>query len=125
MAIAAALIITGSFLVRRQVEAGGVDRGALMLEPLAERGLLQAMASWDSSARRADLRGSRVDLPGLVESDVVVTITSTRLSDASWWMTSDAQTEYKPLLRRRLGVLIDARSGRPIPASPFAWFELP
>lgn len=125
MAVAAALIVTGSFLVRRQVAAASVDRGAIALEPLAERGLLQAIAAWDSSARRADVPGVRTDLPGLVEAQVVVAVRSTRLTAATWWITSEAQTEHKPLLRRRLGVLIDARSGRAIPAAPFSWFELP
>ena len=125
IAIGSAMVVGGAY-VTRQLAAGSItaQRGAL-LDPLAEGALVGALAEWDSTERASQPLGvtallSSVSVPGASASTWI-----TRLTDQTWWLVSEATVSHKPLMRRRLGLLVLVLDGVPAAAHSRAWAELP
>lgn len=125
ISISSALAVGGAYVTRQFAGSARAGNRALELEGAAERALVQAVASWDSSARESQPIGSVVSLPadggGVVEIGLWVTRTTTH----DFWLVGESSGGTKPLLRRRLGVLIRLDSGRPLVVSRRAWSDLP
>jgi len=125
IAIGSAMVVGGAY-VTRQLAAGSMtaQRGAL-LDPLAEGALVGALAAWDSTERASQPLGVTVRLPSVSVPGAFASAWITRLTDQTWWLVGEATVLHKPLMRRRLGLLVLVAEGAPAAVQSRAWAELP
>lgn len=125
MSITSALVVGGAYVARQLASATAVRSRGSALEPFAESAVVRALVSWDSAARAAQAVGGSEQLPQTTDGRIRTVTTVTRVGPLSWWVIADVQDAAKPLLRRRLGLLVTVREGRALPIESRAWIELP
>lgn len=125
MSITSALVVGGAYVARQLASATTVQSRGAALEPFAEAAVVSALVSWDSAARAAQVVGETEQLPLTVGGRIQTVTTVTRVGALSWWLVADARDMAKPLLQRRLGVVVTIRDGRFRPIESRAWIELP
>lgn len=125
LGLTAALVVGGSYVTRRLASASALDQRGAELEPWVEEAVARAVVAWDSVARRAQPLGTAADAGASLEGRIQVTVHITRVSVRGYWVVAEASDVAKPLLRRRLGLLVLAAPNGPAPAPERAWAELP
>ena len=125
LCIVGALTVGGAHVSRRAADDANADRQALDLGPLAEEALAEVVAAWNPDTAGAMLTGSVAQAPDLVRPGVRVRLWLTRLTAGEYWLVAEAERTRKPLLRKRLTVVVRVDSGGVQPAPQVAWFELP
>lgn len=125
IAIGSAMVVGGAYVTRQMATGSTTAQKGALLDPLAEGALVGALAAWDSTKRASQPLGateqlSSVSLPGASTSTWI-----TRLTDQTWWLVSEATVLHKPLMRRRLGLLVLVVDGAPYAVPTRAWAELP
>lgn len=121
-----ALTVGGAFLARRSADDARVEQKALDLSQLAEQALADEVGSWGAAAGPPALAvGVGVAAALSVSPEARVQVWVTRLAPSLYWLLSDAARTHKPLLRKRMGIMIlaDSLGVRPVPQA--AWFDLP
>jgi hypothetical protein len=120
-----ALAVGGTFVTRQLAASARAAQRHGELEPAAEQALVDAIASWDSLPRSAQLVGTTVALAigstGGARADVWVT----RVTEWTYWLVAEANGAVRPPLRRRIGVLVRVSGGAPALVAERAWSELP
>jgi hypothetical protein len=125
LAMASALAVGGAY-VTRQLAAStkAVQRGAES-EPMSERALVEAVVSWDSVARAHQSIGTVAMLPASRTNGVRTDAWITRISESGYWLVAESTADVRPVLRRRIGLLIRVSAGVPALVPERAWSELP
>lgn len=125
IAATSALAVGGTYLTRQYAASVRAARRQGELEPMAERALVEAIASWDSVARSQQLVGTAVALPTSSTDGAGVSIWVTRATQSTYWLVAEASNHVRPPLRRRIGLLVLVSKGDPALVSERAWSEVP
>jgi hypothetical protein len=125
LAMTSALAVSGSFVARQMAANVRVRERAAALGPLAESALVEAAATWDSTARAGQETGATVPLTSAAVGAIRVGLWVTRLSADVYWLVAEARQETRPRIGRRLGVVLRVINGIPTPVAERAWSELP
>jgi hypothetical protein len=120
LAMAGALVVGGAYAARSAAASVRLGQRGRATESLAEQSLMAMIATWDSSARRAQPLGHTAQLQ---ESGVSIRIT--RLGATVYLGLAEVQHPIAPRLRRRMAVLIEADSGGAAPLIDRGWYLLP
>ena len=125
LAMASALAVGGGYVTRQlAASARAMQRGAES-EPMSERALVEAAASWDSAARANQPVGTAASFPATSTDGVRTNAWITRISPSAYWLVAESTADIRPVLRRRIGLLIRVSHGVPAPVPERAWSELP
>jgi hypothetical protein len=125
LAMASALSVGGAYVTRQlAATARAAQRGAES-EPMAERALVEAATSWDSVARAHQPVGAVASLPASSMNGVRTDAWITRISESAYWLVAESTADLRPVLRRRIGLLIRTSGGVPALVLERAWSELP
>lgn len=120
-----AIAVGGAFVARQQASAARfADRGS-ELQPMAEMALVEAIARWDSVARTAQPVGSMTAISPEPATTPRTNVWITRATPRLYWLVAEASSESRPVLRRRIGVLVRDSGGIPQVIPRVAWAELP
>lgn len=125
LALTSALSVGGLYVARRMAAAARTGQRGADLALLAEGVLVRALANWDSAARASQPTGSTTSIAVGADAFVRWSGWITRTSELDYWLVAEAVTVAKPLLRRRLGVVVRTIDGSPRLSNPRAWSELP
>jgi hypothetical protein len=125
LALTSALSLGGVYVARRMATSARTSQRGADLMLLAEGVLVRAVAHWDSAARAVQPRGSSTSIGAGADAFVRWSGWVTRTSELDYWLVAEAATVAKPVLRKRLGVVVRTVDGRPQISSPRAWSELP
>lgn len=125
VSLGSALAVGGAYVTRQMAASARQSSRGLELEPHAEQTLVRAIADWNVGVRDSQAVGSVMPLPTISNSRVRVSAWITRTTLRQYWLVSESASDAKPLLRRRLGVLIRVQSGSPRVVSARAWADLP
>ena len=125
LAIASAVSVGGLYVARQIATSTHATQRGAELEPVAEAVLVAAVAHWDSAARTSQGIGATAPLSDLVTELAQGSGWVTRISELDYWLVGEAVTLTKPLLRRRLGLVVRVERNRPELISPRAWALLP
>lgn len=125
LSLIGALTVGSAHVTRRAAEDSRADQGTLALGPLAEDALAEFVAGWDPDTMAALPIWGVVLAPGLDGPGVHATVRVTRLDGSAFWVVAEAVTLRKPLIYKRIAVLLLADSVGIQPAPQVAWFELP
>lgn len=125
MTMASALAVGGTYVTRQLAASARAAQRGGELEPSAERALVEAIVSWDSTARSEQVVGTVVAIPTATSGSVRTDAWITRASENTYWVVAEARGDIRPPLRRRLGALVRVSGGRPTLAPQRAWSELP
>jgi hypothetical protein len=125
LALASSISVGGLYVARQLAKSTHSSQRGGELEPVSEALLVKAVAHWDSAARTMQGIGTTAQLTPDDTEHARVSGWVTRLSQEAYWMVAEAETAAKPLLRRRLGLVIRTEKGRPRIISPRAWAQLP
>lgn len=120
-----ALTVGSAHVSRRAADDARTDHGMLALGSLAEDALAEFVAGWDPNAMAALSTWGVLLAPGPPRPGVRATVRVTRLDGAAYWLVAEAATLRKPLIYKRIAVLLLADSVGVQPAPQAAWFELP
>jgi len=120
IAMAGALVVGGAFVARSAVGSVRLRQSAGDADAGAERTLMDLIATWDSTARRAQPLGGTAHL---AESGVSVKVT--RLGPEIFLCLAEFQTSERPRLTRRLAVLVWADATGAAPLVQRGWNLLP
>lgn len=116
----------GGLAVSRALAAGTRIAGrAMTVQGVVEGALTGVVASWDSLARAAQPVGVVIAAPPQVERGVQVAAWVTRIGDRTYWLVAEATLPGRPVLRRRLGLVIHTNGGAAAPVPARAWAQLP
>ena len=116
-----ALTVGGAFVTRRFVDDARVDDRAQDLTVNAERALAEAVGSGlPPMALGATEAGAET-----VTDEVRIRLWRTRISDRLVWVVAEASRTRKPLLRKRIAVLLQIDTLGVVPTPQVAWFDLP
>jgi hypothetical protein len=122
LTMTSALAVGGAFVSRQQAAAARFAERGGELHPLAERVLVETIAAWDSASRANQPVGS---VAPMASASPLTAVWVTRASQQLYWLVGEAATASKPVLRRRIGVLVRDSSGAPKLVPSPAWTELP
>lgn len=125
ISLGSALAVGGVYVTRQLASGAKTANRGLALESGAEKALVLAVADWDSAARASQIPGSAVHLSTAHAVGVKVDAWVSRTTPMQYWLVAEALNSAKPMLRRRLGVLISVDSGGPRVVSGRAWSDLP
>jgi hypothetical protein len=125
LAFASALAVGGTFVARQLARSVRMEMSAEQLQPAAERALVESIAAWDSVSRGAQPLGSTLALPFVASSSPSVVVWVTRLDAASFWLVAESSAGTRPLLRRRIGLVVRSAGGVPTLVPGRAWGDLP
>jgi uncharacterized protein HemX len=126
LAICTGLAVGGLYVTRQLARATSATQRGRDLEHVAEGALANALVGWDSSAHAAQAVGLAVERPSTLSTSAVrATVWTTRISEREYWLVAEAETVDKPLLHRRLGLLVSVNEERASPLHARAWSELP
>jgi hypothetical protein len=123
--LVSALAVGGVFLTRQLASSVRVSQRAEELEPETERALVQAIVAWDSVARAQQPIGTSVPIAVAPSTSTRVDAWVTRLSDKTYWLVARAVADVRPVLRRRIGVLVRVSGDAPALVPERAWGDLP
>lgn len=124
LALASAVSVSGIYVARQLATSTHASQRGAELEPIAEAVLVAAVAGWDS-VRASQGIGTTAQLPGHTSELARASGWVTRTSEFDYWLVGEAVTLAKPLLRRRLGLVVRTDGSRPELISPRAWAQLP
>lgn len=125
LALTSGLAVSGVFLARRMVAASALDQTGARLEFLTEGALVDAIAEWDTLARKAQSVGLAVEVIKRAEPTAITSAWVTRIGPRLYWIVAESSSQGAPKLRRRIGVAVQVRSGRPTPLPERGWSLLP
>jgi hypothetical protein len=125
LAMGSALAVGGAYVTRQLAAAARAAQRGAQLEPMSERALVEAVVSWDSVTRANQPVGTVASLPASSTDGVRTSAWITRISQSAYWLVAESTADTRPVLRRRIGLLIRASNGAPAPVSERAWSELP
>lgn len=125
LGIASALVIGGAYVTRQLASAAATSQRGDALEGYAEEAVIRALEGWSPSDRSTQSVGSTAEVGSTTSGQLAVTATVTRVGTRTYWVVGIAESRAKPLLRRRLGVVVLADSAGWSPAPDRAWSELP
>lgn len=120
-----ALTVGGAFVARRSVDDARVDQKAMELSPAAEQALGDVVGTWGADGPPDLAVGATAPVAVSVAGEARVEVWVTRLGATLYWLVSDASRTRKPLLHKRMGILILADSLGVRTAPQAAWFDLP
>ena len=120
-----ALTVGGAHVSRRVAADARVDRQASELGPMAEEALAEVVGAWVTDTSGAILPGSVWQARDLVRPGSRVRVWVSRLTLRDYWLVAEAETARKPLLQKRLAILLQADSTGVQLTPQAAWFELP
>lgn len=125
ISLTGALAAGGVYLSRSFTRAVRATVTGADLSLPAEGALVSLIAAWDSAARIAQPLGSTViaSVAGFEAGSTRAWIT--RLAVDFYWLQAESAAGNRPMLRRRVGLLVTTRSGAPRPAPDRAWSALP
>lgn len=125
LALMSALVVSGAFVSRQVVASTTSSLRSAELEPFAERGLVDAIADWDSLARAEQPIGGVFAIPsrddGLIQTQAWVT----RIGARTYWLVAESRASARPALHRRVGVVVRVTQGLPTLLPERAWGEFP
>lgn len=123
--MASALAVGGAFVARQYAAAARLAHHGSELLPSADAALVEAIAAWDSVARKAQPVGSAIAIPGGPTPSSRPAVWITRASPQLYWLVAEARSDSRPVLRRRIGVLVRDSAGlaKTVPRS--GWVDLP
>lgn len=125
LTMTSALAVGGAFVARQQAAAARFSGSGEALLPAAEMALVQALASWDLAARDSQLIGMSVRLTAVSGRVPTTDLWITRAGPTLFWIVVEARTIVEPVLRRRIGVLVEV-SGDTAEMIPLrGWTDLP
>jgi hypothetical protein len=125
LALSSALAVGGVYVTRQvAASARAAQRGAA-LETMSEGALVDAVSSWDSLARAQQAVGAVAALPTSSVDGVESGAWVTRIGASAYWLVAQSTSSSRPVLRRRIGLLIWITNGVPKPVPQRAWGELP
>lgn len=125
LSFTSALVVGGAYVTRQVATASGLRNRGTALEPLVEEAIVRAAVTWDSASRNAQAIGVMAELAHTADARIEVTTSGLRLNAGMWWIVSEARSTAKPLLYRRLGLLVLTSAGGVRPLRSRAWSELP
>lgn len=125
LAITSALAVGGAYVSRQLAASVGLSHRSLELRPVAEIALIDHLVAWDSAARADQPVGSVVSFPTSSASFVQTEVWITRASTSLYWLVAEVSHSSKPVLRRRVGILVRVSGGPPALVPDRAWSELP
>jgi len=125
VALASALVVGGSFVARQLASSVRAETQSELLQPAAERALVESIAAWDSVSRAAQPIGSSFALPVVAAPPTNVRAWVTRLGESTYWLVAEACVGTRPMLRRRIGVVVRVSGGAATLVPGRAWGELP
>jgi hypothetical protein len=120
LTMTSALAVGGVYLARTQLGATRAAAEGAPLQPAAERLVVLAVVSWDSTARASQPIASSTEIP-IADGRVWIT----RLDERVYWLVAEAKRLGATSLSRRVGLVVRADSGRVRPVFPRGWAELP
>ncbi|HEY8174810.1 MAG TPA: hypothetical protein VIF32_03875 [Gemmatimonadaceae bacterium] len=125
LALASALAIGGAYVTRQLAASTRAAQRGAESEPMSERALVETLTYWDSAARAHQPIGTVVELPASRANNVSTNAWITRISASAYWLVAESTADLRPVLRRRIGLLIRVWEGVPAPVPERAWSELP
>lgn len=124
LVMTSALTVGGAYVARQLAASARFGQRGAELQSNAEASLVFAIATWDS-ARAEQPVGSVVAVAVEQTASIRTEVWITRASPTLYWLVSEASNDVKPMLRRRLGVLVSVATGAPRLAPYRAWSDLP
>lgn len=125
LALASAMAAGGAYVARTLATSARVAQRGTELEPQAEHAIVNAVAAWDTAARSEQPIGAVAEITPSSAAPGDVRVWVTRLADRTYWLVAEANSVSKPVLRRRLGLLVRVVDGHPAVLPQRAWSELP
>jgi len=123
--MSSALAVGGAFVSRQYAAAARLAHHGIDLLPSADAALVEAIAAWDSVARRTQTVGSVMALPVGPQFSQRLSVWITRASPQLYWLVAEASSESRPVLRRRIGVLVRDSAGIAKTVARRGWADLP
>ncbi len=120
-----ALAVGGMFVARSVVASARLTQRAPEVQARAESALVHAVVSWDSAARVQQPVGVTVSLNAASTSEATTEAWATRLGASTFWLVAETTSRTRPLLRRRLGLVVRVSAGLPVVVPRRGWSELP
>jgi hypothetical protein len=125
LAISSALAVGGAYATRQLASSARAAHRGASLEPEAERALVNIVAGWDSAGRADQPVGTTEPIAGSPASSVRTRAWITRISERTYWLVAESSVSVKPMLRRRLGLLVRVTGGLAVAVPLRSWSELP
>jgi hypothetical protein len=125
LAMTSALAVGGAYVTRQIAASARMAQRGAESEPMSERALAEAVVSWDSVARAQQPIGTVAPLAASRIGAVSTNAWITRISESAYWLVAESTTDLRPVLRRRIGLLIRVSGGVPALVPARAWSELP
>lgn len=123
MGLGGALAAGGAFVSRQMSTSSRAVSRSAALDGLAEQGLVSAVASL-TPADGAQAIGSTTELAAVPSVDAVTRRWLTRSDTSVYWIVAEVRTMSKPLLWRRLGVVVQRRDSIFALVQGRAWSDL-
>ena len=125
LALTSALAVGGAYVTRGAAAAGRLmQRGAESGYPV-ERALVELVAEWDSSAMAALGIGVTTSMTATAAGNTLIDRWITRLTASTYGLVAESSDPVQPRLRRRIGLLVSIRTGRPEAVRQRPWSQLP
>jgi hypothetical protein len=125
LTLTSALAVGGAFVARQHAAMARVSLQGIELLPAAEEALVNAIARWDTATMDAQPVGNVMTFPVREESERRVEVWATRTGRWQFWLVAQATSGVRPVLRRRLGVVVTTSTGVPRLSAGRGWAELP
>jgi hypothetical protein len=123
--MASALAVGGAFVSRQYAGAARLSHHGSDLLPAADAAVVEAIAAWDSAARKTQPVGTVVAFPAGPSSSPRPAVWITRTSPQLYWLVAEASSDSRPVLRRRIGVLVRDSAGIAKTVAWRGWADLP
>jgi hypothetical protein len=125
LTMASALAVGGAYISRNAAASARLFQRATELHPPAETALVNAVVAWDSAARAAQPVGSTTAIAPTDTSSASAEVWITRATVSTYWLVAESRLDLRPKLRRRVGLMVGVRTGRPVPVPQRPWAQLP
>lgn len=120
-----ALAVGGVFVARGVAASARLAQRAPEVQAPAESALVHAVVSWDSAARAQQPVGATVSLSPASTSELITAAWATRIGATTFWLVAETTSRTRPLLRRRLGLVVRVSAEAPMVVPQRGWSELP
>jgi hypothetical protein len=124
VAMTSALAVGGAYVARQLAASARFGQRGAELQTNAEASLVNTIATWDS-ARAGQQVGIEVPVTVQQAAAIRTDLWITRTGPTLYWLVAEASSGVKPVLRRRIGVLVSVANGTPRLVSDRAWSDLP
>jgi hypothetical protein len=125
LTLTSALAVGGAFVARQHAGMARLSLQGMELLPAAEEALVNAIVQWDSSARESQPVGTAMAIQVTEEPPRRVDVWVTRTTPWQFWLVAQTTNGVRPVLRRRLGVVVTTSTGVPRIVTARGWAELP